>query len=161
MDAPAEPDRFPVEAGQIMLFARAIGDPNPIYADAAYAATTEVGSVIAPPTFVQSSAQYDPTYRVRPKFGEPWFGSGARPSGVEGWAGGDGRLHAEQHFEYVRPLRAGDVLYVSGHQGDSWTKTGSRGLLSFQETVTEYRDQDGELVVKARAIVVTTSDGRR
>ena len=25
--------RFPVEAGQIMLFARAVGDPNPVYSD--------------------------------------------------------------------------------------------------------------------------------
>ncbi len=51
---------FPVEAGHIMLFARAVGDPNPVYADAEYAASTEVGSVIAPPTFVQASAQWDP-----------------------------------------------------------------------------------------------------
>ena len=29
--------RFVVEAGHIELFARAIGDPNPIYADATYA----------------------------------------------------------------------------------------------------------------------------
>ena len=31
---------FPVEAGHIMMFARGVGDPNPIYADADYAATT-------------------------------------------------------------------------------------------------------------------------
>jgi len=32
---------FPVEAGHIMLFARAVGDENPIYHDAEYAKTTE------------------------------------------------------------------------------------------------------------------------
>ena len=38
-------ERFPVEAGHIMLFARAIGDPNPAYCDAGYAASTEVGTI--------------------------------------------------------------------------------------------------------------------
>jgi MaoC dehydratase-like protein len=72
---------FPVEAGHIMMFARAVGDPNPIYSDAAYAATTEVGHVVAPPTFVQSSAQGSanpgsargrspPVYSVRRGVGE-------------------------------------------------------------------------------------------
>ena len=37
-------ERFPVEAGHILMFARSIGDPNPIYADEEYAAGTEVGS---------------------------------------------------------------------------------------------------------------------
>ncbi|MEE2662782.1 MAG: MaoC family dehydratase N-terminal domain-containing protein, partial [Myxococcota bacterium] len=46
--------RFPVEAGHIELFARALDDPNPIYSDPAYAATTECGGVIAPPTFTQA-----------------------------------------------------------------------------------------------------------
>ena len=49
-------ERFPVEEGAILLFARAVGDPNPIYSDAAHAATTEVGGLIGPPTFIQSSA---------------------------------------------------------------------------------------------------------
>jgi len=75
-------EKFPVEAGHIMLFARAVGDANRIYYDDAYAKTTETGSVIAPPTFVQASAQFDPDYRLRPKIGEPWFGSGKEPSGV-------------------------------------------------------------------------------
>src|SRR4029077_7699960 len=74
-------DKFPVEAGHIMLFARAVGDPNKIYYDDTYAKTTEVGSIIAPPTFVQASAQFDPDYRLRPRIGEPWFGSGKEPAG--------------------------------------------------------------------------------
>jgi len=30
-------DRFPVEAGHIMLFARSVGDPNPVYHDEEHA----------------------------------------------------------------------------------------------------------------------------
>ena len=75
-------DRFPVEAGHIMMFARAVGDDNPIYHNGEYAKTTEVGHIIAPPTFVQSSAQFDPDYFLRPKVGEPWFGSGKNATGL-------------------------------------------------------------------------------
>ena len=73
---------FPVEASHILMFARAINDPNPIYSDAEFAARSEVGGVIAPPTFTQSSAQFDPDYFLRPKIGQPWFGSGKEPTGA-------------------------------------------------------------------------------
>ncbi len=155
-------DRFPVEEGGIMLFARAIGDPNPIYADRDYASGTEVGGVIAPPTFVQASAQFDLDYPLRPKLGEPWFGSGRHPSGRVGAGGGTagGRggtgLHAEQHYEYHRPLRAGDVLTATASQGKRWEKQGRSGKLVFSEAVTEYRDERGDLVVTARSVGVVT-----
>ena len=99
--------RFPVEAGHILLFARAMGDPNPIYADADYAQTTEVGGIIAPPTFERASVQFDPSYHLRPKSGEPWFGSGREPSGGPHPQAPEGgtAMHAEQHYEYHRPLR--------------------------------------------------------
>ena len=74
-------DKFPVEAGHIMMFARSVGDKNPIYSDEEYAKTTEAGGIIAPPTFVQASSQYDPDASLRPKIGEKWFGSGSKPSG--------------------------------------------------------------------------------
>jgi acyl dehydratase len=152
-------ERFPVEEGTIMLFARAIGDPNPIYSDREYAAGTELGTVIAPPTYVQSSAQFEPDYPLRPKLGQPWFGSGKNPTGRQTSGDGDGGgtgLHAEQHFEYHRPLRPGDVLTSRTRRGDGWEKEGRSGKLVFSETITEYRDQQGELVVTARGVGVMT-----
>jgi hypothetical protein len=151
-------ERFPVEAGHILLFARALGDANPAYDGALTGAT----STPAPPTFVQASAQFDPEYFLRPKIGQPWFGSGrnatgAAPTGGGGGGGGGGGsgLHAEQHYEYHRPLRAGDVLTATVRPGETWEKQGRRGgKLLFSEAVTEYRDQDGELVVTARAVGV-------
>src|SRR2546426_5451936 len=113
-------DKFPIEAGHIMMFARAVGDPNKIYYDEAYARTTEVRSIIAPPTFVQASAQFDPDYRLRPKIGQPWFGSGKEPSGVPQGSGGGGTgLHAEQHYEYHGEIRPGDVLTPTVKPGRS------------------------------------------
>jgi len=156
--------RFPVEAGHILMFARSIGDPNLVYEDEAHATGTEAGAIIAPPTFVQASAQFDPDYFLRPKIGAPWFGSGKEPTGIKrdggsggGGGGGGGGLHAEQHYEYHRPLRAGDVLTATSTPGKTWEKEGRRaGKLIFSESVTEYRDQDGELVVTARGIGVRT-----
>lgn len=156
-------DRFPVEASHVMMFARSIGDDNPIYHDAEYAAGTEVGAIAAPPTFVQASAQFDPDYFLRPKTGQPWFGSGKEPTGIKkessggGGGGGGGGLHAEQHYEYHRPLKVGDVLTGTNREGKTWEKQGRRaGKLVFTETITEYRDQTGELVVTARGVGVRT-----
>jgi N-terminal half of MaoC dehydratase len=166
-------ERFPVEEGHILLFARAIGDPNPIYSDREAAAGSELGGIIAPPTFVMAGAQFDPDYPLRPKLGEPWFGSAATPSGTApsaggagsgssggGGGGGGGRvggLHAEQRFEYHRVLRAGDVLHATTRRGRTWEKQGRRGgTLVFAETVTEYRDENDELVVTATSVGVRT-----
>jgi N-terminal half of MaoC dehydratase len=157
-------DRFPVEAGQIMLFARAIGDPNPVYHDEAYAAGTESGGIIAPPTFVQASAQYDDDYPLRPAFGRPWFGSGRHDTGVEaaGSASAGGQsLHAEQHYEYHRQLRPGDVLRAITEPGRTWEKDGRSGKLVFRETVTRYVDGAGTPVITARSVSVRTEGPAR
>ena len=156
--------RFPVEAGHIMLFARSAGDPNPIYSDEEYAASTEVGGIIAPPTFVQASAQFDPDWPLRPKIGEPWFGSGKEPTGLTrsggdggGGGGGGAGLHAEQHFEYHRHLKPGDVLRGVTKEGRRWEKEGRRGgKLKFMELITEFYDQDDQLVITARSVGVRT-----
>jgi hypothetical protein len=155
------PVRFPIESGHIMMFARAVGDPNRIYFDDAYAAQTDLGHIIAPPTFTSASGQFDPDNPLRPTIGEAWIGSGREPSGVSALTTGDstgGYLHAEQHFEYHRPLKPGDVLLRTRQPGASWVREGRRGgTLHFQESVTEFRDEEGELVVTSRSIRVRTS----
>lgn len=137
-------ERFPVEAGHVLMFRRAVG-----YPDAEAGADTE-GLEYAPPTFVQASAQFEPGYRLRPGR-EKWFGSGRGPGSMPSGGGG---LHAEQHFTYHRPVRIGDVLSTVERQGESWEKEGRSGTLKFTEMITEYRDHDGERVVTARAVVV-------
>lgn len=158
--------KFPVEASHIMMFARSVGDENQIYYDDDYAKTTEPGAVIAPPTFMQASAQFDPDYFLRPQTGKDWFGSGKEATGLKpkkegekkkSGGGGGGGLHAEQHFEYHRHPRAGDVLTATQKPGKTWEKEGKRsGKLVFSESITEYRDQNGELVVTARGVGVAT-----
>ncbi|HEX8803386.1 MAG TPA: MaoC family dehydratase N-terminal domain-containing protein, partial [Acidimicrobiales bacterium] len=74
-------ERFPVEEGHVLMFARAIGDAEPALGDPG-------AEVLAPPTFVMASAQFDPDYPLRPRPGRTWFGSGGTPSGRT--AGGSG-----------------------------------------------------------------------
>ena len=153
--------RFPIEAGHILMFARSVGDENPIYVDEDYARATEVGAIIAPPTFAQASAQFDPDYALRPKIGLPWLGSGKEPTGVKPdgarSGGGADSLHAEQHFEYHRHPKTGDVLTATTRPGKAWEKEGRRsGKLMFREFITEYRDQNGELLITAIGVGVRT-----
>ena len=170
-------ERFPVEASHILMFARSVGDTNPIYSDPEYAANSEVGSIIAPPTFVQASAQFDPDYFLRPKADKKWFGSGRTASGtlVRELSESDGEdiaderegdkqsgaaaggLHAEQHYTYHRNLRPGDVLRGEVREGERWEKQSRRaGILKFSESITEYYDEDGELVITAKGVGVVT-----
>ncbi len=152
--------RFPVEAGQILQFARAIGDPNPAYVDPESDAATNAGGVLAPPTFTQAADHYEPGYIRRPEPGTPWFGSGREPisatQGAFNAEGGSG-FHAEQSFEYHRPVRPGQVLTVDVKAGRTWQKDGRRGgKLTFSEIVQEFRDEAGALVVTATFVGVTT-----
>lgn len=140
---------FPVEAGHIMLFARAIGDPNPAYYG------TDGHETLAPPTFVQAGAQFDPEYPLRPRLGQPWFGSGATPSGAARPTGEGVRLHAEQRFEYHRALRPGDVLHTTTSEPERWEKTNRRGqILRFQQDTTTYLTADDGPAVTARRVSV-------
>lgn len=140
---------FPVEASHIMMFRRSIGDysvPDTGLADAA-----------APPTFPRAVAQFDPEYFLRMKPGEEWFGSGKDPTGVTDKPASSGGLHAEQHFEFERPIRPGDVLTVTEKDGKSWEKESKRaGKLLFQERIMEYRCAAGELVCTSRSVSVKT-----
>jgi N-terminal half of MaoC dehydratase len=151
-------ERFPVEATHIMMFARAIGDLNPVFADPNSPEAAEFGGVIAPPTFTMAGAQFDPENPLIPRPGQPWFGSGREASGATR-ATGSGRLHAEQHFEYHRPLLAGEVLTTVERDGATWEKQSSRGgALLFEEKFIDYVTVDTkELVVTARFVSVIPS----
>ena len=97
---------------------------------------------------------------LRPKLDEDWFGSGKEATNQKASGGGGGGgvvASAEQHFEYHRHISPGDILTAETKPGKTWEKEGKRsGKLVFSETVTEYRDQNGELVITARGVGVRT-----
>jgi hypothetical protein len=158
--------RFPVDRTAILLFASAIGETNPVYWDEDAGRATPLGGVIAPPTFTAASVQWDPDYALRgvrriptptPPTREP-----ARPRGEAGDDGGGGAsltrvLHAEERYEYFKPLHPGTTLTVSSFPGKTWEKEGRRGgTLRFSESIREFRDESGELVVRATTVGVVT-----
>lgn len=136
-----------VEPGLVTLFARALGhlDASPL----------PDGSEGVPVTFPVAHVHFDPAYELRPSPDRPWFGSGQGPGFPRPSSGEGTRLHAEQHFEYRRPLRVGERLSVRRVPGDTWEKQSSKGgTLRFIENLTEYTDESGEIVVVARAVSV-------
>ena len=140
--------RFPVEAGHVLMFTRAVGGADPA------GGLPAIGDP-APPTFAVASDQFDPDNPLRPRPGVPWHGSGADAGLVKEGAGG---LHAEQHFTYHRPVRVGDILTRTTRTGEQWEKQGRSGRLRFREDITEFRDEAGELVVTARRVSVRRED---
>jgi acyl-coenzyme A thioesterase PaaI-like protein len=67
-------------------------------------------------------------------------------------------LHGEQEFEYVRPLRAGDVLSATSRIVDEYEKEGRRGgTMRFVVSETEFRDQNGDVVAYSRGTSIVTS----
>ncbi|MBI2764628.1 MAG: MaoC family dehydratase N-terminal domain-containing protein [Chloroflexi bacterium] len=151
----AEPFEFPVDRTAVMLFARSLGDINPVFWDPNDPATKAAGGIVTPPTFVQSSAHWDPNYAL--DLTRPRKGPAPAHRGDAG-GGGLGRgLHAEQHYEYHHPIHPGDTLTVTTRPGERWEKQGKRGgKLLFSESITDYTNQDGVLCVTARSVGVQT-----
>ncbi len=78
-----------------------------------------------------------------------------------GGGGGGGNLnrilHGEQRYVFHQPMRPGMRLTVTSHPGKSWEKEGKRGgTMRFSETVTEFRDEKGELVTTATSVGIVT-----
>jgi hypothetical protein len=160
----SEPEyEFFVDRTAILTFAAAVGETNPIYWDAAYAKQTPLGDVVAPPTFGIASAHWNPFYGLRgvrriPR-SEPKASGETHVS--RGGGGGGGNLarvlHGEQRFEYHKPLQPGMKLVVTTRPGKAWEKEGKKGgKLKFSETISEYRDEAGDLVLVATSVGVLT-----
>ncbi|HTF34371.1 MAG TPA: MaoC family dehydratase N-terminal domain-containing protein [Myxococcota bacterium] len=161
--------RFCVDRTGILLFSSALGETNPIYWDEEYAKKTPLGGVIAPPTFAVSSAHWDPNYALRgvrkiPAPPPKPAAAASAPVGQGGGGAGSGGglnltriLHGEQRFEYHKPVRPGMMLTVTNRAGKSWTKEGKKGgTMRFSESISEYRDEKGELMVTATSVGIVT-----
>lgn len=125
------PFSYTIERGKVREFLLAIGDHNPAY---------QVDDPPLPPTF--------PTLFL-------FWGSGGlegrlKEIGIDIW----NVLHAEQDYEYLAPLHIGDTVTGTMRITDVYTKSGRSGDLNFIEFTTEYRNQDGVLAVRDRALVI-------
>ena len=124
-----------VEKGAIRRFAEALGDFNPMYYDEEYARAAGYPTIVAPPTFPAS------------------FHSAADLRELLG-VGIKSLLHAEQAFEYDRPIFSGDRIYVSTRVAEVLERTGPAGKMDVAVIEDEGRDEEGNLVFKARRTLV-------
>jgi acyl dehydratase len=134
-----EPVRMHIERGKIREFARAIKDDDPLYFDEEYA-RREAGGIMPPITFLQTMALWDDGKgRPRP------------PIDMKR------ALHGEQEFELLKPIYAEDVLTAVTRIADIYEKAGKRGgTMTFVVTETEFTNQRGELVARARQVGIET-----
>jgi len=129
----SEPSVYEIEKEPIRRWAEAIGDPNPLYHDEEYAKKRGYRSLVAPPAFV---AQYSYPVKAggRPRFSSPFTRN----------------LNGGNEYEFFKPVQAGDVITATTKVVDIYEREGRLGKMLFVISETTYKNQDGEIVAKAR-----------
>lgn len=128
---------LPIERSRLQFFAKAIGETNPIYTDAAAARAAGYADLPAPPTFL-FAAELD--------------------SGVSEQLLADMQipiaklLHGEQSFTYHRPACVGDTVTVRSSVTDIYNK--KNGALEFVVKTSQATNQQGEPVAELRTVLV-------
>ena len=127
---------FTVERDRVAQFADAIGDPNPAFRDAEAARAAGFGEQVAPPTFatvmqILTSGQVVLDQEL-----------GLNYALV---------VHAEQEYEWHRPVQVGDVLSAVPRIADIYAK----GPNEFLVIEADIKDASGESVVLARTTLLS------
>ena len=117
----------------ILRFAGGIGDPNPLWTDPDYAATSPFGGLVAPPSFVIGCF-----------------------SGIQfGWPG-LGAFHSNSDLEFERPVRLGDRITAEciydGFDGPKESRFADRIVID--NFTNRYTNQRGERVATIRWSVI-------
>ncbi len=124
------PYSYTIEPGKLREFLLAIGEDNPAYQD---------GSIV-PPTF--------------PTLAAFWGGAGLEASLNEIDVEISRVLHSEQEYTYHAPLKVGDTITGTTRIADIYARESRAGSMEFIEFVTDYVNQDGDLVVTDRSLVI-------
>jgi acyl dehydratase len=132
---------LPIVREQVVQFADAIGEDDPVYRDPEAARAAGYPEQVAPPTFVtkmqiMSSGQVV----VDPELGLDY-------SRV---------LHGEQEYEWRRPAVVGDVLSATPRIADIFAKKSNEYLI----VETEVKDANGETVVVGRSTLISRGTGQ-
>ena len=133
-------DEFEVEKGMIRRFAIAIGDSNPLYSDEAFAASTRYGGIIAPPTFLFEWNHHKHSV-LSPESRRSLFVDLDRQPRL---------LRGINEYEFILPLRAGDVITTRSRVADVYEKQGRSGQLIFMVCETDYFNQEPNLLGKSK-----------
>jgi acyl dehydratase len=128
---------LPIERSRLQFFAKAIGETDPIYTDAAAARDAGYPDLPAPPTFL-FAAELD---------------SGAGFALIQDLQIPIARLlHGEQSFTYHKAACVGDTVTVRSKVTDIYDK--KNGALEFVVKTSRATNQHGELVAEMRSVIV-------
>jgi acyl dehydratase len=128
---------LPIERGRLRLFAKAIGETDPVYSDLPAARAAGYPDLPAPPTFL-FAAELD---------------SGAAFGLLQDLEIPIARLlHGEQSFDYHRAACVGDTVTVRSIVTDIYDK--KNGALEFVVKTSRATNQRQELVAELRTTLV-------
>jgi acyl dehydratase len=133
-------DEFEVEKGMIRRFAIAIGDSNPLYSDEKFAASTEHGGIIAPPTFLFEWNHHKHSVLSPESRRSLFVGLDRLPR----------LLRGINEYEFILPVRPGYVITTRSRVADVYEKPGRSGQLIFMVCKTDYFDQKANLLGKSK-----------
>jgi acyl dehydratase len=126
-----------VEKGRLRLFAKAIGETNPIYFDEDTARKAGYSSLPAPPTFGFSIAMdAEQPFMILEDLGVDKTRS----------------MHGEQVFDYVEPICAGDTITGVQRVVETFEKKG--GAMRFIVTETQLKNQYSRPVANLRTVII-------
>jgi hypothetical protein len=126
-----------LEKGMLRLFARAIGEDNPVYVDEEAAIAAGYPSLPMSPTYPFCLGKFiDDPFDALHLF-EVDFNS---------------IVHGEQEFNYYVDVYAGDILHGQKHVCDIYEK--NHGKLEFIVVKTEFTKEDNTLVCDATQTIV-------
>ncbi len=131
----SEPYTFVVEQGDIIRYAQAIGDANPLFTDEVAARKMRYGGIVAPPTYLIVMRIIEGQVADRRALLQfPYQRS----------------LDGGSDWTYYEPIRPGDRLTATAKIADLYERDGSLGSMLFVVTEITYRNQFGEVVVRQR-----------
>lgn len=138
--APPTKGHDDVNAAMIRHWAEVMGDNNPVYTDAEFAAKSSKGGIIAPPAMLQAwsmegyAMAHTPAQDVQRELHNVFDAHGFT-----------GVLGTNCTQEYYRDLKVGDqVVAHTIIDNISEQKATARGIGYFIETVTKFTDQNGD-----------------
>jgi acyl dehydratase len=136
-----------VEKGTMMKIPWAVGDPNPLWRDEAYARKTRYGGLIASPYFVEWLR-----FRIRSDYGRaPRPVTRDLPQDLPGEPE---NIVGGEEVEYFQPIRPGDTIHITSRTIDvkkRWSAKLGKDVV-IQTRQESYRNQFGELVATIKCI---------
>ena len=127
---------FEVEKGAVLRFARSIGDKNPLYIDEVYARAIPPGRIPVPEASgffdfnMESGHEREITWRIPLPLVK--------------------RVRVKDEYEMLRPIYVGDAIQARSRVLDIYEKEGRTGRIIFILAETEYRNQNGAVVMRHR-----------